>query len=239
MIPLKDNLRYLVDSTATTVIILLNCIFFVVEESIILSGHAAWVQQYGMFTPSDLTTAFVHANPLLMLLNVLSLFTAMFLHGGIMHLLGNMAFLNCFGRGVEARLGIKRFVLFYLAGGVAADMAHYAISMHSQTPSLGASGAIAAVMSAYLIFFPQARVTGISTSLGLITAPALSFMPIWALTQIASILFEQPHEGGGVAYMAHLGGFAFGLLFAYLLLKRKGQNQTTSVQVTCPSPCSA
>jgi membrane associated rhomboid family serine protease len=236
MIPLKDNFRYLVDSTATTVLILLNCLFFIVEQSLIVSGHSTWIQEFGAFTPADLTSAFAHANPLYILLNVLSIFSSMFLHGGIMHILGNMAFLNCFGRAVEARLGVKRYVLFYLAGGVAAALGQWLPQPDSHIPCLGASGAIAAVLSAYLVFFPRARVTGLSMTMGFITASAWSFLPVWALSQVYSVIFEQ-HGGGGVAYMAHLGGFAFGLAFAYLITRLRPHINAGTVlpeRVECP-----
>ncbi len=237
MFPLRDNFKYLVGTTATKVIILLNCIFFIVEESLMVSGHSTWVQQYGMFTPADLTTAFVHANPLYMLLNVLSIFSSMFLHGGIMHILGNMAFLACFGRAVEARLGVKRYVMFYLLGGVAAALGQWLPNMNSHVPCLGASGAIAAVLAAYLVFFPRAKVTGLSMSMGLITASAWQFLPIWALSQVSSVLFEQSSSGGGVAYMAHLGGFVFGLAFGALVAWLRPKQNAGNVQVQCPAQC--
>jgi membrane associated rhomboid family serine protease len=230
MLPLKDNIRYLVNSTATTVLIILNCIFFVIEQALILSGHGAWVQNFGMWTPRDITLAFVHANPLYMLLNVGSILTATFLHGGWEHIMGNMVFLHCFGRAVEARLGVKRYVWFYLAGGFAAFFGQYIINVNSPIPNLGASGAIAAVLGAYLVLFPKARIMGASTSMGFLNVPAYWFLPLWAFSQVQSQLFEK-HGGGGVAYMAHIGGFVFGLLFAWYIRKYRGGGNTKAAYI--------
>jgi len=229
MLPIKDNLRYLVDSTATTVLIILNILFFVVEQSFILSGHGSFVQGFGMFTPGDITHAVVHANAFYMALNAITIFTAMFLHGGIDHIMGNMVFLHCFGRAVEGRLGVKRYILFYLAGGIAATCGQYFTYMNSSVPNLGASGAIAAVLGAYLVLFPKARIMGASTSMGFLNISAFWFLPLWAFSQVQSQLFSKHGMGGGVAYMAHLGGFAFGVLFALYLRKFRGGGNTKAV----------
>jgi membrane associated rhomboid family serine protease len=220
VIPFKDNLLFIARPTATTGIIILNCLCFVVEAVLQKGGDytAGLLGSYGMFVPSNFTAAFASAEPLAMVLAVCSVFTAMFLHGGVMHILGNMVFLSCFGRAVEARLGKKQFVMFYLLAGLAATAGQYLLNPLSDVPNLGASGAIAGVLSAYMILWPKAKIVGASMELGVLYVPAWSFLFFWCASQVTSILFEHPHGGGGVAFMAHLSGFAFGAL-AGLLVK--------------------
>ena len=105
---------------------------------------------------------------------------------------------------------------FYLLAGLAANAGQYLMNPLSETPNLGASGAIAGVLSVYLMFWPRARIAGLSVQLGVIWAPAWSFLITWVGTQVLSVIFEHPDSsGGGVAYMEHIGGFAFGILAAY------------------------
>jgi membrane associated rhomboid family serine protease len=144
----------------------------------------------------------------------LTVFTSMFLHGGWAHVLFNMLFLWIFGNNVEDRLGRFRFLLFYLAGGAAAVALQWFASQSSDVPTIGASGAIAAVLGGYLLMFPRAFVI---TLIGWIPVPipAVLFLLIWIALQIAGAsagVGEVGGGGGGVAYFAHLGGFAFGLL---------------------------
>ena len=218
MIPFKDDLRCIVRPTVTAIIIMLNCIFFIIETALIQSGrqYAELVQNFGMFTPANFTHAFASADPVAMLLVTCTMFTAMFLHGGLMHIFGNMVFLNCFGRAVEARLGKKQYIVFYILAGLAATAGQYLMNPLSETPNLGASGAIAGVLSAYLMFWPKAKVVGVSTQMGLMYIPAWSYLISWVGMQVFSVVFERPHSGGGVAYMAHIGGFAFGILAGFL-----------------------
>ena len=231
MIPLKDNLRCITRPTVTTLIIMINCVFFIIEEALLHFGqpYPAFVQAFGMFTPARFTDAFQSADPLAMLLMTCSVFTAMFLHSGIMHIFGNMVFLNCFGRAVEARLGKKQYITIYLLSGLAAMVGQYLANPWSPIPNVGASGAIAGILSAYLVFFPKARIGGVSVEMGLIYAPAWSYLISWVAIQIVSLIFEPAHRGGGVAYMAHIGGFVFGAiagLFA-LCLKVKSDVRYT------------
>jgi membrane associated rhomboid family serine protease len=218
MIPFKDNLRYLAQPSVTIAIIILNCLFFIVEEAMLQSGHhwAALVQNFGMFTPANFTHAFAEADPLAMFAVTCSMFTAMFLHGGLMHIFGNMVFLCCFGRAVEVRLGKKRFVAFYLLSGIAATFGQYLMNPLSETPNLGASGAIAGVLAAYMIFWPKAKILGLSLQMGVLYAPAWSYLLWWVGSQVVSVVFESPHAQGGVAYMAHIGGFVCGILAALI-----------------------
>jgi membrane associated rhomboid family serine protease len=148
----------------------------------------------------------------------LTLFTSMFMHGGLLHLGGNMLFLWIFGNNVEDAMGPIRFLLFYVVGGLAADAAQIVFSISSQVPSIGASGAVAAVLGGYLLLFPGARVVTVVFIIFFFTIlelPAILFLGIWILQQALFAYFDllQPEGGGGgVAYFAHIGGFVFGLL---------------------------
>jgi membrane associated rhomboid family serine protease len=140
----------------------------------------------------------------------LAVVTSMFLHGSLLHLGGNMLFLWIFGNNVEDRLGRLGFAAFYLAGGIIATLAHVAVSRDSTVPSIGASGAIAAVMGAYLIWFPNARVRTL-VFIVLVNVPAKVVLGVWFVLQF----FTDPNEG--VAWMAHVGGFTFGVVVGLLL----------------------
>lgn len=146
-----------------------------------------------------------------------TIFTSMFIHSGFMHIIGNMVFLWVFGDNVEDRLGHARFLLFYLIAGVVAAWAQTWINQDSYVPMVGASGAIAGVLGAYLVFYPMSRVNtliwfGIITT---IQMPAILLIGLWALLQFFSGLGSLgPGIGGGVAYFAHLGGFALGATVA-------------------------
>ena len=147
-------------------------------------------------------------------------FAAMFLHGGWLHILGNMLFLWIFGDNVEDRLGHLGYLLFYLASGLAASAAHSALSLDDTIPSLGASGAIAGVMGAYLVMFPRARVAVIIPWLWILGAsyvPAVFLIGLWFIMQLFSGLVTMG-QAQGVAWWAHVGGFAFGAAVAWLLV---------------------
>ena len=161
MFPFKDNLRAITRPTATAVLIIVNCVCFLIQQAFTYSGGywGASVLHYGSFRPADFTQAFASADPLAMLLGICSIFTSMFMHGGIMHILGNMVYLNCFGRAVEARLGQRQYVCFYLLGGIAAVFGQYLFNPFSAVPYVGASGAIAGVLSAYMLLLPKPRLS--------------------------------------------------------------------------------
>ncbi|MGZ8647280.1 MAG: rhomboid family intramembrane serine protease [Solirubrobacteraceae bacterium] len=148
----------------------------------------------------------------------LTLFTAMFMHGSLLHIGGNMLFLWIFGNNVEDAMGPFRFLAFYLLGGLAADAAQILVDTNSMVPTLGASGAVAGVLGGYLLIFPRARVVTVVFIIFFFTIlelPAILFLGIWILQQALFAYFDllQPTgDGGGVAYFAHIGGFVFGLL---------------------------
>jgi membrane associated rhomboid family serine protease len=155
-----------------------------------------------------------------------SIFVAMFLHGGWLHLAGNMLFLWVFGNNVEDKLGVFLYPLFYLAGGIAATVAQVLISSDSVVPNLGASGAIAGVLGAYLVMFPRRRVLTLIFFFFItwVYLPAFVVLGVWFVLQLFSGVGElgtRVNSGGGVAFWAHIGGFAFGTLMALLFFPKE------------------
>ena len=147
----------------------------------------------------------------------LTLLTAMFMHGGWMHIIGNMLYLWIFGDQIESLLGHGRFVFFYLVCGLAASVAQILYGPDSVVPSLGASGAIAGVLGAYLVKFPRNRVRVLIARGGITEMPAMVVLGLWILLQIVSQVGTAAGEATGVAYMAHIGGFIAGLALIFLL----------------------
>jgi membrane associated rhomboid family serine protease len=154
-----------------------------------------------------------------------TLFSSMFIHGGFMHIGGNMLYLWVFGDNIEDRLGHWRYLAFYLACGVAATWAQVAINPDSQVPNIGASGAIAGVLGAYLLLFPYSRISTllIMYFITVIRVPALFLLGFWFFLQSFQGLGSLGVTGGGVAYWAHIGGFVAGMLIVALYLKVTGQ----------------
>ncbi|MCI0335994.1 MAG: rhomboid family intramembrane serine protease [Acidobacteria bacterium] len=185
-------------------LIALNVIFFFVE----MNGGEPFIRQWSV-VPRRLV-----ANPGE---DFVTIFTSMFMHGGWMHLFGNMLYLWIFGDNVEDRLGRAKFLIFYLVCGVAATLAQVAFNTNSNIPNLGASGAIAGVLGAYLVMFPQGQVR-VLVGRGIARVPALFVLGLWILLQFISGIgsITDAADRGGIAYMAHIGGFVTGLLLAYL-----------------------
>ncbi|HEX6208743.1 MAG TPA: rhomboid family intramembrane serine protease [Actinomycetota bacterium] len=150
-----------------------------------------------------------------------SLFSSMFMHGGLLHLGGNMLYLWIFGNNVEDRMGHLVFPIFYLAGGVVATYAHVATAPSSAIPLVGASGAIAAVLGAYLVMWPHARVTTlvIFFFITVVELPAVVVLGLWFLLQAFQGVGSLGVDVGGVAWWAHIGGFAFGAVVAWLFFR--------------------
>jgi membrane associated rhomboid family serine protease len=205
MLPIGDD-----DSARRTVplvtyaLIALNVLFFFVE----LSGGDAFIAKWA-FVPSRFL-----ANPSG---DFLTLFTSMFMHAGWLHLGGNMLYLWIFGDNVEDRFGHVKYTIFYLACGLAATFAQLAFSIGSNIPNLGASGAIAGVLGSYILLFPQERVKVLQGQ-QVIQVPALIVIGLWIVLQffngIGSI--ANTTDTGGVAFMAHIGGFLAGLILTFL-----------------------
>lgn len=151
-----------------------------------------------------------------------TLVTSMFLHGGWAHILSNMVFLAVFGDNVETTLGKLGYIAFYLAGGIVASVAHLLINSASTVPSLGASGALAAILGAYIVMFPRSRVRvlvffGFTAFFTRVTA--ILFLGVWFISQLFSgvaSLGVETAQTAGVAYWAHIGGFVLGLLVGFL-----------------------
>ena len=204
MLPLRDNIPSATRPTVTWLIIVANLLAFFWE----LSGADV--------LPWTLVPARFTVDPAA---NAVTVVTAMFLHGGWLHVLGNMLNLWIFGDNVEDRLGHVRYVLLYFAGGIAAALAQVAIAPDSRIPMLGASGAIAAVLGAYLVLYPRASVyTWIPLFLGIVPIPAVVWLGLWFLLQLTSGVASLGAEsGGGVAFFAHVGGFVAGLVLVKLL----------------------
>jgi membrane associated rhomboid family serine protease len=152
--------------------------------------------------------------------SAVTVLSAMFMHGGWLHLGGNMLYLWIFGDNVEDRFGPVRFLLFYLVAGLAATFAQYAVNPASAIPNVGASGAIAGVLGAYLLMFPKARVD-VLLGRQVVAMPAFIVLGLWVVLQlvsgVGSIADTAQTEQGGVAYMAHVGGFVAGLALAVVL----------------------
>lgn len=145
----------------------------------------------------------------------LSLITSMFLHGGLFHLFGNMLYLWIFGNNIEDFLGPFRFVLFYLISGLGASLTHIIFNPNSQAPMIGASGAIAGVLGAYLILYPTARVLTL-VFIWILPIPAAIILGLWFFAQVMNLGL-----GGGVAWFAHIGGFLIGFVLIRVYSKRR------------------
>lgn len=189
----------------TYALIALNVLFFFVE----LSGGEPFIERWSV-VPRRLV-----ANPGA---DFITVFTSMFMHGGWLHLGGNLLYLWIFGDNVEDKFGHAKFAIFYLLCGIAATLAQVAISAGSSIPNLGASGAIAGVLGAYLILFPKGQVK-VLMGRGVVPMPALVVIGLWIVLQFINGVgsITQSAETGGVAYMAHIGGFVAGLVLTFLL----------------------
>jgi membrane associated rhomboid family serine protease len=183
------------------------------------AGLERFFEQWGA-VPSDITAALASGNYFGQA--TLGIITSMFLHGGWLHLLGNMLFLWIFGNNVEDRVGRIPFLLFYLVGGITAALSQVIIDPHSSVPLVGASGAIAAALGAYIVLFPGARILSL-VFLGffyqLLEVPALVVLGYWFVLQLLSGVTALGAEtaNGSVAFFAHIGGFALGAVVGLVL----------------------
>jgi len=215
MLPLRDNIPSRRFPVVTLGIIVLNVLIFLKELKV--GPHVdAFLLNWGI-VPVRFTEA---AQFFSFREKVLPLFTSMFLHGGWVHLLGNLWVLWIFGDNVEDRLGRWKFLGFYLLSGLAAALLHVCTNLHSVLPTIGASGAIAGVMGAYFRFFPHAQVETLIPPFifgPYFNLPAIVFLGFWFFLQFyngALSLGARGQSFGGVAWWAHVGGFAFGVMFA-------------------------
>lgn len=206
MLPIgDDNSSRRITPLVTYALIALNVVFFLVE----MNGGEAFIQRWA-FVPRRFLDDPAGDVP--------TLFTAMFMHAGWLHLLGNMLYLWIFGDNVEDRFGHLKFLVFYLVCGIAATFSQLAFSANSAVPNLGASGAVAGVLGAYLLLYPRGQVR-VMMGRGVVPAPALVVIGLWFALQLFSGIgsVAGPGQEGGVAYMAHVGGFVVGFLLTFLL----------------------
>ncbi len=225
MIPIRDDTPTRTFPLVTFLLILTNAMVWLWELSL-GTGQALnnFYYQYafipGILTHMQQAPASLH----LLTPYVLSIFTAMFIHGSWSHILGNMLFLWIFGNNIEDYLGHAKYLLFYLAGGLAAALVHTFFNMSSAVPTIGASGAIAAVMGAYFYLYPRAKVQTLVFFIFITTVrlPAWLFLGIWFLLQLFQGTFGIAQ---GVAVWAHVGGFLFGLLIAAWAARSRDRSQ--------------
>jgi len=206
VIPLGDaSRRPLKPPVATAAIILLNLVMFGFE----LAGGESFVARWSV-VPAHLSAG----------QDWITVLTAMFMHASWSHIIGNMIFLWAFGPEIEDALGRFGYLVFYLLGGVAAMLAQVAANPQSSVPNLGASGAIAAVMGAFLVAFPADRIRSLLVIFVFVRVrliPAALFIGVWFLTQLVNVGAVAQLPAGGVAYLAHVGGFLFGAVTMRML----------------------
>jgi membrane associated rhomboid family serine protease len=220
MIPLRDTIPSRRFPLVNTGLIALNVLVFLFESMLGVEQRELFVLNWGL-----VPDRFWEVGGLT---GWLPLFTSMFMHGGWWHLISNMLALYIFGDNIEDRLGPFRYILFYLFSGVAASAAHLVAYSSSSLPTVGASGAIAGVLGAYLMLYPQARVltlVPVFYFLRIVELPALIYLGFWFVSQVFNGLFAlsaAAFQSGGVAWWAHIGGFVFGLGI---------------IRFICPPPC--
>lgn len=215
MLPLYDTVRTRTFPFINIVLIAANVLAFLYELQLGPPALESFIFSWGLVPAhliGDPSTAWT------------TIFTAMFLHGGWFHLLSNMWFLHIFGDNVEARLGGGRYLIFYLLSGVAAVLLQTYVLPTSQVPMIGASGAIAGVLGAYLISFPRSRIASLVPILFIFTiieVPAVIFLVFWFIIQLYSGLFAmQGGSASGIAWWAHIGGFVFGVIMVSFFARR-------------------
>jgi membrane associated rhomboid family serine protease len=215
MLPLRDENPTSTTPVVNYVLIGINIVVFIFQV-MLGSSQDSFVYQFALI-PAQITGG-------LRVGDVLDVFTSMFMHAGLAHIGGNMLYLWIFGANVEDAMGHGRYLFFYLTGGVVASLAHILTNPGSQIPTVGASGAIAAVLGAYLILYPQSRVSTlifIGYFIRLAMVPAIVVLGLWFVLQLfQGVLTFGAADVGGVAFWAHIGGFVAGLVLAKILAKR-------------------
>jgi membrane associated rhomboid family serine protease len=211
MIPLRDINPTKRVPVITIILIAINVVVFLYEQTLSARGFQRFVLTYGV-TPRSFTDGLITAN------DALTVITSMFIHDGWLHIGGNMLYLWIFGNNIEDRLGMLRFVIFYFLGGFAAAGLQIFIDPTSRIPMIGASGAIAAVLGAYIVLFPRARVQTlifVFIFIQVVNVPAAILLGWWFLLQLFNA-FVSVGGSGGVAFFAHIGGFIAGALLIRL-----------------------
>jgi membrane associated rhomboid family serine protease len=208
MFPLRDDRPTYTAPIVTTLLIVACALVFFFELSLDEYSRDYFISRYGLIP--------AHMRPV-------TLLTSMFLHGGWMHIIGNMLFLWAFGKSLEDAMGHSKFLAFYIICGVAAGIAHVATNSYTTLPTVGASGAIAGVMGAYLVKFPRAQIHTLVFLFIFVTMadiPAAFILVYWILTQLFSeygSIAQTQVGNGGVAYAAHIGGFITGMILVQFM----------------------
>jgi membrane associated rhomboid family serine protease len=208
MIPLRDVIPSRTTPGVTVTLIAINVLVFIFQSTLTDRAEEIFIYGFGLIP--------LH-------FSLVTVFTAMFVHAGLAHLIGNMLFLWIFGDNVEDRLGHGRFVLFYAICGFAAAFAQVALDPNSAVPMVGASGAVAGVMGAYLVLYPHSRVLMLFPfPIFLFELPAVIFLGVWFLMQFLNgvgqlPIFQQDQISGGVAFWAHVAGFLAGLVLVTIM----------------------
>ncbi len=222
MLPLRDDNPTRVAPVVNWALIFVNVVVFLYQVSLGPRQEQRLIYEYGAI-PAVIFGYKTLPAYLAVIPAKASLFTSMFLHGGWLHLIGNMWYLWIFGDNIEESMGRLRYLAFYLICGIAASCSHVLSNPESFLPSIGASGAISGVLGAYLLLFPRARVL-VLIPLGfftrLIYIPAGFVLGFWFVLQLLSGSMGGPQNGGGVAFWAHIGGFIAGMLLVGLFKKR-------------------
>jgi len=222
LLPLADHNPRRTTPVVNIVLIIVNVLMFFWE----LQLQASRVLEPALMSVAFVPVRFWNA-PGALLPNVVTMFVSMFLHGGWLHLGGNMLYLWIFGDNIEDRLGHGKYLFFYLACGLLATLAHAVMNPGSDVPSIGASGAIAGVLGAYIVLFPKQRVTTLIPIFIFITVreiPAIFLLGFWIVMQLffgAASMGGDLQRSGGVAYFAHIGGFVAGMVLITLLGGRR------------------
>ena len=224
MFPLKDDQPRYSTPIVNGFLIAINLLIFFFEATLTPRGLSALVQQLGVI-PSHVISALNGSAHYSLAAVALPFLTSMFLHGSWMHVIGNMWFLYIFGDNVEDYLGHFQYLVFYIAAGLAAMVTQVALEPHSSAATLGASGAIAGVMGAYIVLYPRARVLTWFPIFFIFYLPAWLWLGGWFALQFfsgaaTSLTYEGRNDAGGVAFWAHVGGFLFGALLIRMLPQR-------------------
>lgn len=233
MIPLKDLTPRRSVPVVTLLLIVANAVVFFHQVSLPPRASEAFVVAYGM-VPAKIQYALAGTHHVTLTQGLASLLTCMFLHGGWMHIIGNMWFLWIFGGNVEDRLGSFGYLLFYFVCGIGSSVSELVFTWGSHLPSIGASGAISGVLGAYIVFFPASRILTLVPLFViwfLARIPAFIFIGLWFVIQFLSgvgSLTEAAPGTGGVAWWAHVGGFAMGAFIALPIRRRPADNWRSS-----------
>jgi membrane associated rhomboid family serine protease len=220
VIPLHDDNPTELTPFVTIVLIAICVVVFLYQSSLPREPGETFVFQYGAIPSVVFGHASLPGEAAVAIPAALTLLTSMFLHGGWMHLIGNMLYLWIFGNNIEDVMGHAKFIVFYVLCGILAALSHAMTDPSSQVPMVGASGAISAVLGAYVLLFPRANVLVFLPGIGITRVAAGIVLGMWFVTQLVSGGMSIGATGGGVAFFAHIGGFVAGVALIGLFKRR-------------------